>query len=217
MPGGCGRPAHHRLRERLLQLVTHVLSHAELVAVLLSGHARGERAVAVAERVLHIVGGAPGPAGSHPEALAQLPGLGPATAARLVAALALPARRDPPGQPRITCLEDVAAVFRPVLADQRRECIAVAVCDRADRVRAVRIVTEGSTTTAPLPVRDIIATVFRHDGHAFAIAHNHPSGNPDPSPCDRQATSRCRAAARTAGLVFHGHLILGDYDSWSTA
>lgn len=216
-PHGRERSAAHRLRERLLQLGAHVLSDAELIAVLLSGHVRGEGAVTVAERVLHTVGGVPGLAHSHPEALARMPGLGPATAARLVAALALPARRDSLGQARVTRLDDFAPAFRPILCGQRREYLAVAVCDQANRVRAVRIVTEGSSTTAPLPLRDIIATVFRHDGHSFAIAHNHPSGDPQPSPSDRQATTRCRVAADAAGLVFHGHLIIGDHDSWSMA
>jgi DNA repair protein RadC len=81
----------------------------------------------------------------------------------------------------------------------------------------VRAVVDGATDGAPLPVRDVIATVFRHDGHAFAIAHNHPSGIVTPSAADRQATWHCRAAAEAAGLRFHGHLIFGEHGTWNTA
>jgi len=205
------------LRERLMLLGAHTLTDAELVAVLLPAGGRGENAVARAARVLGIVGGVPGLASSHPETLARLPGLGQATAARLVAALALPARRDPRELVTVTRLEDYLPVFRPVLCGLRHERLAVAVCDRRCRVRAVRAVADGATDGAPLPVRDIIATVLRHDGHAFAIAHNHPSGNVTPSADDRAATARCRHAAEVAGLDFHGHLVIGDHTTWCTA
>jgi len=210
-------PARLRPQTRLLRLGAHTLTDAELLAVLLYGERVGEQAIAHAEWLLRAVGGVPGLARSHPEALVGLPGLGEATVARLVAALALPARRDPFGQVTVTCLDDFVLVFRPVLTGLQRECLTVAVCDRGNRVRAVRIVGEGTSDGAPLPVRDIIATVLRHDGHAFAIAHNHPSGNTTPSHEDRRATIRCHNAADTAGLVFHGHLIIGDNGTWNIA
>lgn len=203
--------------QRLLRLGAHTLSDAELLAVLLHGQRVAERTVRRADRLLHTVGGVPGLARTHPETLAQLPGLGQGTAARLVAALALPARRDPYGQVVVTCGADLVPVFRPLLAGQRRETLAVAVCDRGNRVRAVRIVCEGCSDGAPFPVRDIIATVLRHDGHAFAIAHNHPSGTIVPSRADRNATIRCRHAADIVGLAFLVHLIIGDNGTWNTA
>lgn len=207
-------PTGERPRERLLRCGAHTLTDAELVAVLLPAGRAGEDAQLLADRLLRAVGGVPGLARSHPDALVRLPGLGAATVARLVAAFALPARRDLLGQVRVSRLDDYVPVFRPVLAGLRCERLAVAVCDRRNRVGAVRICGEGATDSAPLPVRDIIATVFRHDGHAFAIAHNHPSGNLVPSTADRNATSRCRSVAEAAGLTFHGHLIIGD-DTWN--
>jgi len=99
----------------------------------------------------------------------------------------------------------------------RHERLAVAICDRRGRVRAVRGIADGATDGCPLPVRDLIATVLRHDGHKFAIAHNHPSGDPTPSGADRDTTWRCRAVADTAGLQFLGHLVLGEHDSWEQA
>ena len=204
-------------RERLLLHGAHTLTDAELVAVLLGVGNAGDGALAVAERLLRTVGGVPGLARSHPEELCRLPGLGRATVARLVAALALPLRRDSMGLVRATCPAELVPVFRPVLAGLQHERLVVAVCDRRKRVRAVRAVAEGATDGAPLPIRDLIATVLRHDGHAFAIAHNHPSGNPEPSAADRNATMRCRRAAETAGLEFLSHVVLGEHDSWELA
>jgi DNA repair protein RadC len=59
----------------------------------------------------------------------------------------------------------------------------------------------------------LLTTVLRHDGHAFAIGHNHPSGDPTPSANDRHTTLRCRTAAGAAGLTFLSHVVLGEHDS----
>jgi DNA repair protein RadC len=206
-----------RPRERLLLHGAHTLTDAELVSVLLSGGQAGASAVVVADRVLRAVGGGPGLARCHPEALCQLPGLGQVSAARLVAALALPLRRDTMGTITVTDAAQLVAVFRPVLAGARHERLAVAVCDRGLRVKLVRMIAEGSADSCPAPMRDLMATVLRHDGHAFAIAHNHPSGDPTPSAADRSTTMRCRTAAQTAGVEFLSHLVLGEHDTWDRA
>jgi DNA repair protein RadC len=146
-----------------------------------------------------------------------LPGLGEVTAARLVAALALPQRRTTVNTVTVTGPADLVPVFRPLLAGLPHERLAVAVCDRRTRVRAVRAVADGTTDACLLPVRDIVTTVLRHDGHAFGIAHNHPSGDPTPSRHDRDTTTHCRAAAQATGLKFLGHLVLGEHDSWESA
>jgi DNA repair protein RadC len=92
----------------------------------------------------------------------------------------------------------------------------VVVCDRLLRVRKVTAVADGASDGAPLPVRDVLATVLRNDGHAFAVGHNHPSGNPEPSVADRNATMRLRTAADAAGLRFLGHVVVTEHE-WSAA
>jgi len=64
-----------------------------------------------------------------------------------------------------------------------------------------------------VPVREILNAVLRHDGRAFALAHNHPSGDPEPSDADRQATDDVKAAATVAGLRFLGHVVVAA-DEW---
>jgi DNA repair protein RadC len=91
------------------------------------------------------------------------------------------------------------------------------VCDRRTRVKTVRTLIDGGSDGCPVPMRDLMATVLRHDGHAFAIAHNHPSGDPTPSTHDRTITVRCRAAAQATSLTFLGHLVLGEHDTWELA
>jgi DNA repair protein RadC len=173
--------------------------------------------VGVADRVLRAVGGVPGLARCHPEALCRLPGVGEVSAARLVAALALPPRRNATDTVRVSGLAELVPVFSPVLAGARHERLAVAVCDRRLRVKAVRVLADGASDGCAVSIRDLLATVLRHDGHAFAIGHNHPSGDPMPSQADRAITLDCRTAAEVTGLRFLGHLVLGDHDTWEQA
>jgi DNA repair protein RadC len=154
-PNGHRRIDHAgRPRERLLQYGAHTLTDAELVSLLLSA---GANTAHLAERLLETVGGIPGLARWHPEALCRLSGLGEVTAARLVAALALPQRRTTVNAVTVTGPADLVPVFRPLLAGLPHERLAVAVCDR--RTRAVRAVADGTTDACLLPVRDIVTTV----------------------------------------------------------
>jgi DNA repair protein RadC len=209
-------PADQRPRERLLRFGSHALTDAELVAVLLSAGRVGESALALAHRLLHSVGGVPGLARTRPEQLAQLNGVGPAKVARLMAALALPSRREPHDEVRVACTQDLVPVLRPLLTGLHHERLVIAVFDRRLRVRHVAAVADGASDGAPLPVRDILGLVLRHDGHAFAVAHNHPSGDPTPSSTDRAATRRLAEAADTTGLQLLGHLVFAD-DEWREA
>lgn len=209
-------PADQRPRERLLRLGPHALTDAELVAVLLSAGRYGESALQLADRLLHAVGGVPGLARTHPEQLARFGGVGPAKVARLVAALALPTRREPVGEIRVASPADLVPLLRPLLSGLRHERLAIVVCDRRLRVRKVAAVADGASDGAPLPVRDVLSTVLRNDGHAFAVGHNHPSGDPTPSVADRNATMRLLTAAQAAGLKFLGHVVVTD-DDWSSA
>lgn len=202
-------PADQRPRERLLRLGHHALTDAEIVAVLLSAGRSGESAVALAHRVLHTVGGVPGLTRTRPDRLTRLAGVGPAKAARLLAALALPARSDPMDETRVLTNDDLAPVLRPLLVGLHHERLVLAVCDRRLRVLHVAPVADGATDGAPLPIRDILGIVLRHDGHAFAIGHNHPSGDPTPSPADQAATRRLSMVAQSVGLQFLGHLVFG--------
>jgi DNA repair protein RadC len=104
--------------------------------------------------------------------------------------------------------EDVAEIARAELGVARRERLIVLVCDASNRLIRTVTVSEGSVDRSLVPVREILNAVLRHDGRAFAIAHNHPSGTPEPSEADRRATEAVKAAAGLAGLRFLGHVVV---------
>ena len=104
--------------------------------------------------------------------------------------------------------EDIGAIAVRELGAARRERVLVITCDAGNRLRQSTIVSEGSVDRSLMPVREILNAVLRHDGRAFALAHNHPGGTTEASNADRRATDDVKAAARVVGLRFLGHLVV---------
>jgi DNA repair protein RadC len=203
-------PRGQRPRERLWSLGASALSDAELLALLL-GHGRpGESALDMASGLLSTYGGLCGLAKARPEELACWRGVGKAKASAIVAAFRLAARTASPDDeaPELRSAADVAAVGRAILANARQERVLVLVCDARNRVRHRVEVTAGAIDRTPVPIREVLNAVLRHDGRAFAVAHNHPSGDPEPSLADRRATTALMDAARTVGLRFLDHVVV---------
>lgn len=202
-------PANDRPRERLVARGPGALSEQELVALLLRSGTRGASATDLAASILAEYGGLRGLGAARPEELATRAGVGLAKASSLVAAFELGRRTDHPDEATvIRSAEDVARVARRELDGHRRERVLVLVCDSANRLRQTVIVSEGSIDRSLVPVREILNAVLRHDGRAFAIAHNHPGGDVDPSDSDMRATDKVRTGATAVGLRFLGHVVV---------
>lgn len=203
-------PPHERPRERLLARGAEALADRELIALVLRNGAPDTSALDLAGELLADYGSLERLAQARPEELAAKRGIGIAKAAALVAAFHL-ARRAEVGAPAPVTLrtaEDVAHVAGGELQGARRERVIVLVADAANRLQRTVVVSEGAIDRSLVPVREILNAVLRHDGRAFAIAHNHPSGDATPSDADRRATADVAAAARAAGLRFLGHVVV---------
>jgi DNA repair protein RadC len=211
-------PRNQRPRERLWSLGASALSDSELLALLLRHGRPGESALDMAARLLAAYGGLAGLSQALPEELACRPGVGPAKAAALVAAFRLARRTGEPTDdaPELRDAADVAAMVRAMLADARQEHVIVLVCDARNRVRHRVKVAEGSIDRTAVSVREVLNAVLRHDGRSFAVAHNHPSGDPEPSLADRRTTMALMDAARTVGLRFLDHVVIAG-DAWASA
>lgn len=205
-------PAHERPRERLLARGPQALSERELLALVIGKGRRGESALDVSTGLLAEYGGLAGLADARPEELARRAGIGPAKAAALVAAFRLGrlAREATSEGPVLRSAEDAGRIAMAELAHARRERVIVLVCDSANRLRRVVTVADGSADRVLFPVREILNAVLRHDGRAFVVAHNHPSGDPTPSDDDRRASEQISDGATAVGLRFLDHLVVAD-------
>jgi DNA repair protein RadC len=204
-------PERDRPRERLWRSGAGALSTPELLALVLRQGHRGLSVLELASRLLAEYGGLDRLAVARPEELVARPGIGPTKAAALLAALQL-ARDLGVCEPRVTVRgpEDLAAIARRELHGLRHERVLVLVLDAGNRVDRVVRLTDGSVDRSLLPVREVLNAVLRNDGVAFALAHNHPSGDLEPSQLDLYATKAVCEAAPVVGLRFLDHLIVGD-------
>ena len=197
-------------RERLLRLGPGALSDAELVGLVAGIEGQGRDDVAVAHELIVECGGLRGLAAAFPEELTRSSGIGTAEAARLLAAFELATRATAsPANRVVDSAAAIAVLVAPVLARERREKVVVLVADAANRVLRVVPVATGGLDSSPLPVREVLHAVLRYDGRAFALAHNHPSGDPTPSAQDYEATATVVRAAEAIGLRFLDHLVIG--------
>lgn len=197
-----------RPRERLFARGVDALTEHELIALVLRNGTSGKSALDLAADLIAEYGSFLALAGARPEELATHDGVGPAKAAALVAAFQLGRRGLRIDPPQLRTAKDVAMIARGELDGARRERLIVVVCDASNRVQRVVTVSEGTLDRSMVPVREILNAVLRHDGRAFAIAHNHPSGTADPSEADRSATELVKAAATAVGLRFLGHVVV---------
>ncbi len=207
-------PPHERPRERLLARGAEALTERELIALVLRNGTKGISALDLAAELLAEYGGLGALAAARPEELATRRGVGAAKAAALVAAFHLARRADGPADEPVVLrsADDVARVAVREFDGVRRERVLVMICDAANRLRRTVVVSEGSIDRSLVPVREILNAVLRHDGRAFALTHNHPSGDPEPSEADRRATEEVKSAAKVAGLRFLGHIVVAGTD-----
>ena len=215
--GDCTRD---RPRERLLSAGARCLSDADLVALVLGTGQAGRSARAAALGLVERL-----PVGelawASPESLASAPGIGIARAAALAAAFELGRRGAwAPPQRGERCLDPgrVHELLRHA-AHSEREAFHVVLLDVRGRLIKALQVAEGSLSQCPVSPRDALRPAVREGAHGVVFAHNHPSGDPAPSPDDVDLTERLRAAAELVGIVARDHVIVatGGYYSFVEA
>jgi DNA repair protein RadC len=200
-------------RERLGLLGEQQLSDVELLCVVLGTGTASEPVSVIAARVLAELGGLPGLRRASLAQLAACSGIGPTKAARLRAALELGARAHAPRlHPRapIRCSADVVAALSPRLRNEPREQFLALCLDAKNRPVAELVVAVGGLSACALTPAEVFRLVLREPAAAVIFIHNHPSGEPSPSPEDVAVTRRLVQAAALLGLRVLDHVILGD-------
>ncbi len=206
-------PADERPREKLLDRGAAALSDAELLAVFLGSGARGQDAVGRGRALLQRHGSLRGLLSLPAKRLATTPGLGPASACRLLAALELGARHfgeDLSRHGAITDPGSAAALFRARLRDRRHEVFACAFLDSRHRLIAFEELFNGTIDGAEVHPREVVRRCLDHNAAAVLFGHNHPSGVAEPSQADRAITQRLREALALVDVRVLDHFVIGD-------
>lgn len=215
-------PSSERPRERLLAQGAKTLATAELIAILLgTGQGPGKlSAVGLGQYILQCLGTNQRDAMSvlrdvSPRELMEIPGVGPAKATSILAAIELGKRVLQARPAENTVVDDpsvAAAALSHELMWQAQERFAVLFLDIKHRILGMKVVTIGTVTETLAHPRDIFREIIRHGATRAIVAHNHPSGNLDPSQEDIQLTRQLLEAAELLGVPILDHLILGNGD-----
>lgn len=213
-------PTTERPRERLMAHGAKNLSTAELIAILLAtGQGKGKlSAVGLGQHILQKLG-------EHQRdpldvlreigvrELTQIPGIGPAKATTILAAIELGKRvfqTRPSERATIDSPDTAAACLSHDLMWQVQERFAVLLLDTKHRLIGTQTITIGTATETLAHPRDIFREVIRHTATRAIVAHNHPSGNLEPSPEDIDLTRQLLQGGQFLGIPILDHLILGN-------
>lgn len=142
--------------------------------------------------------------------IARVRGVGPATAARIAAALALGLRRDPQSPPMLNTPELLYRHLQTDAAQLSVERFWVLCLTRKNRLIRAVVVTSGTATSCLVHPREVFHAAITNAAPSIVVAHNHPSGDPSPSSADIQITRQLKEASRTVGIDLLDHIIIGD-------
>ena len=205
-------PASEQPREKLEALGPGRLSTPELLAIVLRIGRPGESVLALAQRLLVERGGIAGLGRSSLEELGKVAGIGRVKAIEIQAALELGRRlfqAAPEQQPEIRCPQDAVNLLLPDMHMLTREHLKTVLLNTKNRVVAVHTVYEGSVNSANVRVAEVFREAVRRDCPNLIVAHNHPSGDPAPSPEDVAVTRMIVQAGKLLQIDVLDHVILG--------
>jgi DNA repair protein RadC len=203
--------AGERPRERLAQFGAGVLSDAELIAILLRTGYKGVNVIELSADLLEQCGRLPGLARMPQAELAALKGIGPAKAAELHACFELGRRvvqALPEERPQIKSPADAVQLLSD-MARLEQEEMRTLLLDTKNRVLGRSRVYQGSVHTTVVRISELFREAVRHNATGLILAHNHPSGDPTPSPEDAAITREIVKAGELLDIDVLDHLVIG--------
>ncbi|MBG7609981.1 MAG: DNA repair protein RadC [Anaerolineae bacterium] len=201
-----------RPRERLARLGAQALSNAELLAILLRAGVTGENAVQVGRRLLDTFNGLSGLQRASYEEVLDQHGMGAAKSAQIKAAVELGRRlsiESTSERPKINSPEDAAKLVQYEMSALEQEHLRVLLLDTRNHVLAIKDIYRGSLNSSQVRVGEIFRAAIRHNAAGLIVVHNHPSGDPTPSPDDIAVTRAIVEAGELLDISVLDHLVIG--------
>jgi DNA repair protein RadC len=206
-------PTSERPRERLLRFGASTLSNQELLALILRAGPRGENVLAMAMRLISQYKGLGGIARAPSAELLQQHGMGPAKTAEVLAAFELGKRLSAASaddRPQVTSPADAANLLMAEMSTLEQECLKVLLLDTKHRVQASPTIYMGNVNTSVVRVGELFREAVLRNSVAIIVAHNHPSGDPTPSPDDVRITEDIVKAGKLLNIEVLDHLVIGN-------
>ncbi len=204
--------AEDRPRERLVQVGAQAVSTGELLAIILRTGARGESVLRLAERLLVEFGSLPGLSRASVTELTRVHGIGEAKAVEIKAALEIGRRlvsSAPEERPRVTSPADAANLLKSEMMFLEQEHLRVVLLDTRNRVLRMPTIYVGSLNASVVRIGELFRAAIRENAAALIVAHNHPSGDPSPSPEDIRVTRQIVEAGKLLDIDVLDHIVIG--------
>lgn len=205
-------PAEERPRERLRSRGAGNLSNSELMAILLRTGLEGENVIAMSSRLLATVDGLQGLSRANYEELCGLKGISDAKACQLLAGIELGRRvtaLEPNDSPRVGSPADIAKLYMPEMSGYDREHMRIVLLNTKNQVVGADDLYIGSVNAALVRPAEVFATAVRRNLPAVMVVHNHPSGDPTPSPEDIRLTGQLVEAGKVLDVEVVDHIVIG--------
>ncbi|AEJ43835.1 RadC family protein [Alicyclobacillus acidocaldarius] len=200
-------------RERLMRLGPSALRVDELLACIMQSGNGKQNVYEIAQSLCRHLGDLDRLADLEVAELLTVPGIGPAKAVQIAAAVELGRRvvRKPPNDKRqIRTAEDAAKYVMDRLRYLKKEHFVTLLLDTKHRVLAEDMSSVGSLDASIVHPREIFRRAIRISASSILCIHNHPSGDPSPSPEDIAVTRRLVEAGRILGIAVLDHIVIGD-------
>jgi DNA repair protein RadC len=205
-------PHSERPRERLKELGPGALSNAELTAILLRTGVTGENVLNLSHRLLAETGGLGGLARAELSELCAMRGISEAKGCQLLAAFELGRRLvslSPEDRVRIRSPRDVANLLAAEMGFLDQEHLRVLTLTTKKEVLGVHEVYIGNVNSSMVRVAEVVRPAIRQNCPSIIVVHNHPSGDPTPSPEDILVTNKIRSGAAMVDIELLDHVVIG--------
>ncbi len=204
---------HDRPREKLERIGSAGLGDNELLAIVLGQGIRRANALELANAVLAAVGGLHGLVRASVDDLRRVPGIGQARASQIVAAIEAGRRtlvRGRRERPQILSSRDVAELLVPQFGSRPVEQFGIVLLDTKHRVLRTSLLSVGTLDASIVHPREVFREAASGGAAAIIVFHNHPSGDPKPSPDDIALTKRLIRAGEMMGIDVLDHVIIAE-------
>ncbi len=205
-------PEDERPRERLARVGAQALATGELLAIILRVGVGGENVLTMSNRLLSQYGGLAGLARADFAQLTAERGLGPAKTSQLLAAFELGRRltlEAPEERVQIRSPSDASHILLPLVGHKEQENFVVLYLDTRNRVTDQEVLYKGSLNTSLVRTAEVFRGAVRRNCASIIVSHNHPSGDPNPSPEDIALTRRLVEAGKLLEVDVLDHLVIG--------
>lgn len=210
-------PVEERPRERLLRHGMDSLSSVELLALLMRSGLRGRSVLQIAQDLIHHFGSLQSISEATIEELCQIRGLGEAKAIQIKAAFTL-GKRIKPDDPQSSSIDSPQQAYQLVrekMEDQKQELFGIILKNAKGHLIQFQIISMGTLSETLVHPREVFYPAIRHKAAGIILVHNHPSGDPTPSPEDFDLTEAIIQASKVVGIPVHDHIIVGKNQYYS--